>query len=61
MASLDAFILCFCALDLVEYARWFSIDISHENTFAGIQKIRPTLLVWALPRRTINVKGTGSG
>ena len=33
MASLEAlFVLCLCALDLVDYARWFPIHIRHENT-----------------------------
>ena len=27
MASLEAFVLCFCALDHVDYVRWFPIRI----------------------------------
>ena len=44
MASLEAFVLCFCALDHVDYARWFPIHKRHEYTLTGIQKILSTLL-----------------
>ena len=44
MASLEAFVLCFCALDHVDYARWFPIHNRHEYTLTGIQKILSTLL-----------------
>ena len=48
MASLEAFVLCFCALDHVDYARWFPIHNRHEYTLTGIQKIFQHC--WALPK-----------
>ena len=54
MASLEGFVLWFCALDYTDYARWFPIHIRHENTLTRIQKIISALLGAACLSRTIN-------
>ena len=46
--------LCFCALDLVDYARWFPIHIRHENTLTGIQRIGQHCWYGRCLSRTIN-------
>ena len=54
MASLEAFVLYFYALDYADYARCSPIHIRHENTLTRIQKIISTLLCAACLSRTIN-------
>ena len=55
MASLEAFVLCFCALDHVNYASWFPINIRHENTLNGIQRICQHCWYGRCLSHTINV------
>ena len=38
------FCIMFCALNHVDYARWFPINNRHEYILTGIQKILSTLL-----------------
>ena len=47
MASLEAFVLYFCALEHVGYARWFSIHLDMKTLLLEFRK--QLQHCWALP------------